>query len=270
MRLVAVAPRPALRPLIEVFWFVRGRPDYSRERVLLNGVIELIVNLGQPHRVVDETNPAANTTYRQAWLAGLQERYLVIEAVDDFDLIGIRFRPGGAAPFLRFSPAQVTNCVLECRDLSPALGDVLAAVRERLAKAPTVPERVAILEDLLLGHIDRDWVPDPVVRHTLHELHKPISRISREVELSHKHLIARFRGQVGVAPKMLHQIQRFQSALRTVSGLSAAEVHWTSVAQRSGYYDQAHLIRAFNRFAGASPSTYLRQRDADENHMVLR
>jgi hypothetical protein len=34
MRLSTLAPGAALRRFVEVFWFVRGAPDYTSERVL--------------------------------------------------------------------------------------------------------------------------------------------------------------------------------------------------------------------------------------------
>jgi AraC-like DNA-binding protein len=97
-----------------------------------------------------------------------------------------------------------------------------------------------------------------------------IGAISQAARLSHKHLIGRFREQVGTTPSELLQIQRFQHALRQVSGLSRDEVQWTRVAHAAGYYDQAHMIRAFRRYADATPSAYLRNRDADENHIIIQ
>jgi hypothetical protein len=37
-------------------------------------------------------------------------------------------------------------------------------------------------------------------------------------------------------------------------------VLWTSVAQDSDYFDQAHFTRDFEDFAGLGPSAYLKQR----------
>ena len=138
MRLFVVPLGPPLEAYVEAFWFVRGRPDYSGEKVLPNGVVELIFNLGAPHKVIESDDGTRFRTFFDTWLAGLQERYLVIEAVDDFDLVGIRFRPGGATPFLRSSPAELTNNVVECGDFDPALASLAAAVRDRL-RTPAPP-----------------------------------------------------------------------------------------------------------------------------------
>jgi AraC-like DNA-binding protein len=271
VRLVAFPARPPLDAYVELFWFVRGRPDYEREKVLPNGVIELIFNLGQPHKVVDANDPTRSVSFFDAWLAGLQERFLVIQAHDDFDLIGIRFRPGGATPFLRFSPAELTNVVVETDCLDRAAAELIAAAREQLRRAPTLQGRVVILEDLLCRRIDRDWAPHSAVRSVLRELRRPapsrIAALSQTARVSHKHLIDCFRTEVGTTPSVLLQIERFQRALRQVT--RSSRVEWTDIAHASGYYDQAHMIRAFRRFAGATPSEYVRNRDADPNHIRL-
>ena len=111
------------------------------------------------------------------------------------------------------------------------------------------------------------------MERTLRDLRRPerspLGVLSRELRMSHKHLIACFREQVGTTPRTLLQIQRFQSVLRRVRGRDAGAVDWANVAQASGYFDQPHLIRAFHRFAGATPSEYLSRRDDDENHIVI-
>jgi AraC-like DNA-binding protein len=273
VRLIAVPARPPLSRFVELFWFVTGHPDHNAERVLPNGVTELIFNLHtSPHRVIDRDEPSRYTSYHESWVAGLQEQHIVIGTVVEFDLVGVRFRPGGAAPFLRCSPAEVTNQVLECRELGAAFGDLAARARERLLAAGSVPARVAVLEELLLARLDRDWAPDPAVDLALRRLRRPaaspIAELARAASLSHKGLIGRFRREVGTSPKLLQQINRFQHALR-LANAALGPLDWAVVARRAGYFDQPHLIRAFHRFGGTTPMAYMRQKDADENHIVL-
>jgi AraC-like DNA-binding protein len=269
MRLQAFPVGGPLADYVEAFWIVQGRPDYLREKVLPNGVIEVIFNLGSPHRVV---SPRPGTFF-DAWIAGLHEHHLIIEAESDFDLVGIRFKPGGAAAFLRFSPAQLTNSVLEGCDISAELGTLTLRTREQLQRAHSPRERLSMLEELLCARIDPDFALAPSVRQTLSVLRRPaqspIAALAAEARVSHKHLVAQFREQVGTTPRTLLQIQRFQRALRLVSGSSSRSVSWADVAQSAGYFDQPHLIRAFRRFADATPAQYLRHRDEDENHITM-
>jgi hypothetical protein len=173
VRLVGVAPSPPLSAYVELFWFVRGQPDYECEKVLPNGVIELIFNLGAPHKVLHADDPTRVDSFFDAWLAGLQEHFLLIQPVDTFDLVGVRFRPGGATPFLRLSPTELTNQVVESESLSNRLAELIAMARERLLRAADMHERVAILEALLLQQLDPNWTVSRAVRQALDELRRP-------------------------------------------------------------------------------------------------
>lgn len=61
-----------------------------------------------------------------------------------------------------------------------------------------------------------------------------------------------FRQRVGVSPKTLSRIARFQNLLR-LSGRDASR-SWSDLAAASGYADQAHLVREFREFSGTTPT----------------
>ena len=83
----------------------------------------------------------------------------------------------------------------------------------------------------------------------------PIGRLAGEVGWSHKHLITRFRQQVGVPPKTAARLIRFGAVWRRLATHPAAR--WDAIAADSGYADQAHLIRDFHQFTGTSPTALL-------------
>jgi len=43
---------------------------------------------------------------------------------------------------------------------------------------------------------------------------------------------------------------------------------WAEIAASCGYYDQAHMVRDFNQFAGASPGEFARRRLPDGGGVV--
>jgi hypothetical protein len=60
----------------------------------------------------------------------------------------------------------------------------------------------------------------------------------------------------------MSRLLRFQRAL----ALAGAGVEWTRAAHASGYYDQAHLIRDCNDFAGMPPVELLRASAGVKQH----
>jgi transcriptional regulator GlxA family with amidase domain len=83
----------------------------------------------------------------------------------------------------------------------------------------------------------------------------PISRIADEVGWSHRHLIARFRQQVGLTPKIGARLVRLDAVWRHIE--KRGPLDWGQVAADAGYADQAHLIRDFRQFTGTTPAEFL-------------
>jgi AraC-like DNA-binding protein len=59
-----------------------------------------------------------------------------------------------------------------------------------------------------------------------------------------------FEERTGIRPKLLERIGRFRRAL----ALSREGLARVDIAQRCNYADQAHLVRDFRHFTGASPT----------------
>jgi transcriptional regulator GlxA family with amidase domain len=111
----------------------------------------------------------------------------------------------------------------------------------------------------------------PSVTRALGRLHEsggtvPVGAIAAEIGCSRRHLIARFREQVGVTPKLLARILRFGRVVALVD--SRTRMSWAEIAQVCGYYDQAHLIRDFNQFAGSPPGEFARRRRPDGGGVI--
>jgi transcriptional regulator GlxA family with amidase domain len=66
----------------------------------------------------------------------------------------------------------------------------------------------------------------------------------------------RFLDGVGLRPKLLARICRFQGVLQA---LEAGPGRWAGVAADCGYYDASHLIRDFRELAGDPPSRIVEQ-----------
>jgi AraC-like DNA-binding protein len=72
-----------------------------------------------------------------------------------------------------------------------------------------------------------------------------------------RHLERKFIQQVGLSPKLLTRIARFQATLETKARFVSKS--WTDVAHESGYYDQMHMVHDFAEFMGTSPTVALTQ-----------
>lgn len=258
---------PALARYVDFVWMLEGTATYERETVLPNGSVELIFNLGSPHKVLDPTDGTRATVFRESWIAGMQQAPLTIQAVRESNLVGVRFRPGGCQAFLGAPLTEITDQVIEAREL---FGPLVEQLRERVCRAPSAVERRRAIESTLLERIGSVAI-DPLAERAVAMLTISAGRVrtSRVADLlgtTEKTLIARFSRTVGVRPKVFARIARLQAVIRAVSNQATPD--WADVALSCGYFDQSHLINDFRRLSGTTPEDYIRRRDADENHMV--
>lgn len=85
--------------------------------------------------------------------------------------------------------------------------------------------------------------------------------LAGHVALSPRQLRTEFTREFGLGPKSAARLARFEAALATIAGIVHAgrTPDLAGVAADAGYADHAHLTREFRRFAGATPSAWIRQ-----------
>lgn len=255
---------PPLDRWVVGIWTVQGHVPVAAEAVLPNGVVEVILNLGPPHLVLGGDGARR---YDRAWVAGMQQGPLTIAATGVSDLVGIRFRPGGAAALLDQPVGDLTDRVVEADDLDhrDRFVDVL---HDRLVAVPNQRQRVDAVRTVLLERLDEvSRRPDPRVAAAVARVADATSlrALAEEVGISHKHLIDRFRAEVGVTPSRLRRILRFDGVVRRLAGTSTP--NWAAVAMDHGFSDQSHLVREFRTLAGVTPTTFLATRMDDQAHL---
>jgi AraC-like DNA-binding protein len=81
-------------------------------------------------------------------------------------------------------------------------------------------------------------------------------------------LIEVFTAQVGMTPKRLSRVLRFQRACHVARQSPTPD--WARVAQVCGYFDQSHLIRDIRELSGFSPVQLLgASQQVKDNHAAV-
>jgi AraC-like DNA-binding protein len=251
-------PSPRLADAVALIWTVDGLPTVLSDRVLPNGVVELIFNLGDPQRVLH--GAGRFTRFQRAWIAGLQRGPLDIATERDSRLVGIRFRPGGAAPLLGLPLAELTDQVVE---LEGGLARGFGELRDRLGQASDDGERLALVEAVLTDRLARGPGVDPRVALATRRLSRgnpSVGELARGLGVSHKHLIDLFHREVGVGPKMLGRILRLQRVLAELERPGSGRL----LPGGQGHRGLRHLrrLRGRARMGGDRPDHHLSVRAA--------
>jgi len=254
-------PPPALAGYVTVY---EGYAETAvaqairRREVPWPGVV-LIINFGPPFRLTDPRCVDSTRDYG-SFVAGLYDSFVLTESTGLSRCVQVNFTPLGAYRFFRLPMNAIANRIVDLEDL---VGPPARQLVEQLEDAPNWEARFALLDELIATRIAGARPPSPEVVWACGQLEHPVSscrvgELASELGWSRKHLITRFREQVGLPPKTLARIVRFHQVIRWLDGRQ--KVRWAELACRAGYYDQAHLNRDFRELAGSTPSEFLRRR----------
>jgi AraC-like DNA-binding protein len=200
----------------------------------------------------------ADSPYRPpAFVMGAHGSSVVLEGDCAPSYLEVLLSPLGAYRILGLPMNQLSDHTVDLVEVLGAGGRRLA---ERLREARTWRQRFVLMDQFLLGRLDRGPRPSPEVGRVWERLVTtggavPISQLASEVGWSHRHLIARFRQQVGLGPKTAARLVRFDGVWRQLD--EGRPLDWGLVAAEVGYADQAHLVREFRQFTGTTPTGFL-------------
>ena len=245
-------PGPPLADHVAYMWALRDRAVHSQERIVPSGTLELVVNLNEDALCIFHPRLGAWRRYSGAVVSGAYGGYFVIDTRDHASIVGVHFKPGGALPFVNAPPGELADRHV---DLEVLWGRSAIAMRERLVTTATTADRFAVLEDVLRSHLPTARPGHPAVPVALDQLARPrttVGEIAASLELSRRRLIEVFTAEVGMTPKRLGRVLRFQRA--SALARRAAAPDWGRLAVTCGYFDQSHLIHDVREFTGTSPS----------------
>ncbi|XXX76922.1 helix-turn-helix domain-containing protein [Sorangium sp. So ce134] len=248
-------PAPRLRPYIRDYCgYTEQAPGALRRVEFPMPQVVVIIEFGPPLRVFDAGSDRRHALYPGGFVAGLGETFTITEHDGLQRGLQVNLTPIGARVFFGVPMAELTGRVISARDLLPRKH---ACLTERLEELPTWDARFDLIERALGERVEEARHALGVVPWALRRIEErggavDMRALARELGYSHKHVIDLFREHVGVPPKLLARLVRFD---RLVQHLKAgASGTWAELAQRFGYYDQAHLARDVKQFTGTTPT----------------
>jgi hypothetical protein len=244
----------ALYGALDRIWYFDGVLAARRERVFPDGLIELIVQLDEPHRPGDDPGRGS---FPPLCATGLRLGSETVQAPPGrCRVVGLMFSPPAAFTILRESLAALTSLTVDLHDL---VGPGAAELANRLEQARAPIEALSIAARWASDRLARETTAlEPAVLR-LHAQLRAGTGWLQEPELGSGRrraaFNASFRHAVGTTPKRFARIVRFRRALEA---LAAGSRSLDEVALACGYYDQAHFSNEFREHAGLTPGDYVR------------
>jgi AraC-like DNA-binding protein len=231
-------PSSRFASTVECFWILSAAGEI-RQAVLPDGCCDFIFSTmhsrgPQTHVVGTMTKPRSVTLSAGDWL------------------MGVRFHPGAARPWLPCPAGVLTDQVVPLDELWGERADELLG-----AISPAAPpaKNIAAWERVLGDPPESTGGRGAIARWIAQSSELSLSQLAGEVRVSDRQFRRVCLNGAGLTPKKLARVLRFRRALAYAKTQSTVDM--TQLAVDCGYFDQSHMIRDFNEFAGHSPCRLL-------------
>lgn len=237
-------PCQELRPYIRCYWgtertFIQGENDRAPEMVIPDTCADIIYYINDRDHTVS------------GGFCGINDHsfYLPEEsggghAVTTF---AIRFYAWSVYAFAEDSLRSTMNGYFETASFFEWLDRKL---RPGLPQLQTLQEKALFAERLLLKKLS-DVKENKIVNHTVHNILQGkgslgVSDLAKEAFTSTRQLERLFHEYVGITPKKLSNLVRYQFLWRDI--LLEKDFDVLNAVHKYGYTDQSHLLREFRRY----------------------
>ena len=241
-------PAAALAGVVSSVWIQQVAPDAEpyTHRNIPNGGVELVCSVGAVPRVVGPlTGP------------------LVEVLAPGTTVVGVRFHPGAAASALGLPASELVDLTLATDEV---WGSSAIALGELVDAAASPQEALGAVQRQIAGRLMDAAAPDPLVAEAVRQLMPwradDVGSVTTSLYVSERQLRRRLHAAVGIGPKTLQRMLRFQgflalAQLAIAQGRAPTDEGLALLAAEAGYADQPHLNRECLRLTGASPRAFL-------------
>jgi AraC-like DNA-binding protein len=249
----AGTPHSALRGVVlryEGYAVSGGAPVVFRE--LPCTFVPIIIDLDAGWSVAHKQHVAPLRL--DSFVAGVTDGPVMVGHAGSARCLQVDLTPLGARRLVGMPMSELANQTVPIDDVLGRFGHHLV---QRVGDAPDWPTRFALIDDALRLRLTEAAPVDAGVAWSLDRIVASggaavIGDLADELGWSHRRLIARYRDTVGLPPKLVARIVRFERLIAHLKIHPAIE--WAAAATACGYFDQAHLAREVRELADITPT----------------
>jgi len=265
MRLQYIEPFPQLRGIVNKMWLFEssGRaPSEDMKMIVPDGMAKLTI----PFR---NGVSGKNKNYfhlskeSKITLIGIQDIPAIVDLEYDapHGNIGIEFSPLGTYRIFHLRQAELKNKLFL---LEEVMDKSARAIQEIIADAEKIDKKIQLIQAYLVRLLAQSQ-PDLILDYCIRQIENSkglvtVTELERKTGYSSRWLYEKFIEKVGISPKNLSSIVRFNQIYERWTKNSGPNPFKGDTKEDIYYYfyDQAHFIKDFNRFTGFSPMKFVR------------
>lgn len=257
MKVSFIKPRQELWPYIESFWVCEsstGLPLADQSLAVPNGCSKLIIPYENSLGGTSEGCAGVSHEHGLYFVGNRDKTTLIHSSARKTGFIGIEFTPHGAFPLFGISMQETVEHKIF--DAEAVFGRWAKTTRETLCNLEGVHEKVNFIQDELIGLSRGNQRDNRLIDYcvkTLKVAHgrMPIKQLEQKTGYTRRYLNLLFRQHVGLSPKVLAGVFRFQRFYQKwAQGLS---YDFLKNELYDYYYDQAHFWKECKKMTGYSP-----------------
>lgn len=259
MKLSFVQPRSELQPYIESLWIFEsaaGMPPVDMSMAAPNGCPKLVIPYANSLVSIANGRSSLNHEGGLYFVGNRDTQTLIQSSAQETGFVVIEFAPHGAFPFFGVPMDETANGLFDSEVL---FGRWARDVRETLRNLSAIGKKVDFVQEQLVTLLHKARRDNSLIEFCVGVLRSSAGRIAigeleRKTGYSRRYLDLLFKRYVGLAPKVLAGIFRFQTFYRKwAQGISYDAL---KADLYDYYYDQSHFIREFQKMTGYSPRRF--------------
>jgi len=250
-----ILPPKILFPYIKHYLFLESSVDQHKKlRLFSDGNTGMVFLLDQGFLSVNQSQHLPHS-----FLYGQISHFRDLALNKQTSFIIIVFQPDGLHKLLGISAHELKDQIVLTQDV---FGKPAVTLYESLGYLKKTDEKVHALNTFFYNLVVQNKSSSQQVLSALLQYinrQKGLVTVEQMANYSgytERHMERIFSQQVGMSPKKFVNIIQLHSFLKLLRN-KPAEKDLTSICYEGGYFDQSHLIRAFKKYTGITPSEYL-------------
>lgn len=237
-------PSRSLESYVACYWTVdfHASDMNKMHRIIPDGCVDIIFDLRSP------------SFSKGGFVVGVMTTFEAINLSTKYSLFGIRFFSENVRQFLRYPVSELIGYHVFLEDI---WGSEAESITEEVISASGISEMIGRVELKLLKFLLlHESKSDRLLQTSMQYMYADqgmisIRSLAENLSYSERNIRRTFQKELGVSPKELLGIIRFQSLLREL--YYGTQARLADIAVKYGYYDQPHFINNFKRYYGLSP-----------------
>jgi AraC-like DNA-binding protein len=259
MNLSFVQIRAQLKPYIQSFWVFEspvGMPPTEANLAAPNGCPKLIIPC--ENSITSIANGQVQQSYEQGlYFVGNRDSVTLLHTSPrKTRFIGIEFYPHGAYPIFGIPMVETTNRLLTADMVFSTWGQEFTEI---IRNHERLDQKIDCVQNRLTDLLHRRKLQNHIVEFCVASSKSTdgiisIRELERQTGYTRRYLELLFKNHVGLSPKVLAGIFRFQRFYQAWAQRKSFDALKDELYDY--YYDQAHFTKEFKRMTGFSPGHF--------------